>query len=119
MLKSDATPEQMIAWLEGQIAFKPNHPHWETVTAIIERLKDSMTFEAQLRPAVEAKLTDDILIGGNHLASALIGYKCFPDLQGSYDTVLATFGQPCADMWVAWRAIMNLGKWRTAEGLDE
>lgn len=50
---------------------------------------------------------DDILTGGNHLASSLIHAGCFPDEQRSYDQVLADFGQPCADMWIAWKAIID------------
>jgi hypothetical protein len=40
MSKPETTISQMIAWLEGQIAFKPNHPDWEIITAIIERLEE-------------------------------------------------------------------------------
>ncbi len=72
-------------------------------------------FEEMLRPAVEAKLIEDILISGNHLANSLIAAKCMPDLQADYHSVLTTFGQPCADMWVAWKAIMDFSKWRRME----
>ena len=50
---------------------------------------------------------DDILTGGNHLASSLIAANCFPAEQRSYEQVLRDFGQPCADMWIAWKAIMD------------
>lgn len=49
-------------------------------------------------------------IGGNHLASALINAGCHPSQcrAWSYDAVLERWGQPVADMWVAWKAIMDL-----------
>lgn len=50
---------------------------------------------------------DAIIMGGNHLASSLIAANCFPSEQRSYDQVLRDFGQPCADMWVAWKAIVD------------
>jgi hypothetical protein len=49
-----------------------------------------------------------LLIGGNHLASSLISYGCLPSDQIDYDQVLHTHGLLCADMWVAWRGIMDL-----------
>jgi hypothetical protein len=51
---------------------------------------------------------DQVLIAGNHLASALIVENCHPNEQKSYDQVLEDYGQPCADMWLAWQAIMAL-----------
>lgn len=48
-----------------------------------------------------------ILTGGNHLASSLVAAKCFPDEQHDYWQVLSDFGQPCADMWICWKAIMD------------
>lgn len=51
-----------------------------------------------------------IFVGGNHLANSLIHAKCFPAEQRSYEQVLTDFGQPCADMWVCWKAIMDLRK---------
>lgn len=50
---------------------------------------------------------DAILTGGNHLASSLINAGCFPAEQQNYEQVLKDFRQPCADMWVAWKAIMD------------
>lgn len=50
----------------------------------------------------------NVLIGGNHLASALIGIADPAQYRRSdYYTVLGKHGQPYADMWVAWKAIMN------------
>jgi len=50
----------------------------------------------------------NVLIGGNHLASALLGIADpAPYRNADYYTVLEKHGQPYADMWVAWKAIMN------------
>lgn len=54
-----------------------------------------------------SNLPNDVLIGGNHLANALISLNCMPDKQVDYDSVLVKFGQPCADIWVCWKAIMD------------
>ena len=53
----------------------------------------------------------DVLIGGNHLASSLIAAGLDPgdERTSTYESVLERFGQPAADMWVAWKAIME---WR-------
>ena len=56
---------------------------------------------------MESDKISAILIGGNHLASSLIAANCFPSEQRSYEQVLADFGQPCADMWICWKAIMD------------
>jgi hypothetical protein len=48
-----------------------------------------------------------ILIGGNHLANALIGTE-IPNNFANYQEALAAHGQPYADMWVCWRAIMDV-----------
>jgi hypothetical protein len=56
-------------------------------------------------------LIQNILVGGNHLASALLAFGCSPADQKNYDSVLAASGQPAADMWIAWRAIMDLSEW--------
>lgn len=53
---------------------------------------------------------DAILTGGNHLANSLITANCWPDKQRDYWQVLDDFGQPCADMWIAWKAIMDARK---------
>lgn len=52
-----------------------------------------------------------VFTGGNHLASALymLGmtnpavWRAY-----DYDTILQAFNQPCADVLVAWKAIMDL-----------
>ncbi len=48
-----------------------------------------------------------ILIGGNHLAAALIAHKINPEAWISYDEIRMGCGQPWADIWVAWKAIMD------------
>ncbi len=57
---------------------------------------------------LDHQVYDKVLIGGNHLASSLIAYGCFPANQTDYDQVLHEHGLLCADMWVAWKAIMDL-----------
>ena len=49
-----------------------------------------------------------VFVGGNHLANSLIAAKCFPAEQLSYEQVLKDFGQLCADMWIGWKAIMDV-----------
>lgn len=59
----------------------------------------------------EKNAIKNVMIGGNHLASALIGMigGNLPDFRhANYDEILGRFGQPAADMWVAWKAIMDL-----------
>lgn len=55
-------------------------------------------------PSIKAVMT-----GGNHLASQLLR-ECDPAQyrRADYDTVLHERGQPYADIWVAWKAIMDL-----------
>jgi hypothetical protein len=48
------------------------------------------------------------LIGGNHLANSLIAYGCMPAEQTDYEQVLHQHGPLCADMWIAWKAIMDM-----------
>jgi hypothetical protein len=57
---------------------------------------------------VSRKAYDAVLIGGNHLASSMSSFGCMPNEQRDYDQVLHGYGLLCADMWVAWRAIMDL-----------
>lgn len=82
-------------------------------------MKPETTLEEQLKPAVEAAIIRDVLIGGNHLANLLAIAKCTAGIDEEYDDVLHDYGQPVADVWVAWKAIMALANWRRAEGLDE
>ena len=51
-----------------------------------------------------------MLIGGNHLANALIALRVMPSdyRYANYDDVLGACGQPATDMWVAWKAAMDL-----------
>lgn len=49
-----------------------------------------------------------VLIGGNHLASGLISCGCWPNEQRDYAQVLQEHGFLCADMWIAWKAVMDL-----------
>jgi hypothetical protein len=51
---------------------------------------------------------DHLMIGGNHLASTLASVGCVPNEQHDDDQVLHQHGMLCADLWVAWRAIMDL-----------
>lgn len=61
---------------------------------------------------VQDMLISDVLTGGNHLASAMIGGGVHPTMYHSYAEVLEECGQPFADMWAAWRSIMNLAEYR-------
>lgn len=56
----------------------------------------------------ERSALERLFIGGNHLASSLLSYGCSPAEQTDYDQVLHQHGILCADMWVAWRAIMDV-----------
>ena len=60
------------------------------------------------KPASPETTLERLFIGGNHLASSLLSYGCHPAEQTSYDQVLGQHGLLCADMWVAWRAIMDV-----------
>ena len=78
--------------------------------------KPILLIAAERWPLIQA-----VMIGGNHLASALIEFVSrapwHDDLANmrhwSFDRVLHRFGQPVADMWVAWKAIIDL-----RDGLD-
>lgn len=49
-----------------------------------------------------------ILVGGNHLASVLCAIAIPPTaIHGGYDEALERFGQPYADIWICWKAIMD------------
>jgi hypothetical protein len=58
------------------------------------------------REAVTPTMARAILIGGNHLASAIMAVRD-PATLVTYDEALAKVGQPFADLWVAWRAIID------------
>jgi hypothetical protein len=51
---------------------------------------------------------EELFISGNHLAAVLVEKGCFPDAQKSYEQVLHDHGGLCADVWIAWKAIMSL-----------
>ncbi len=55
-------------------------------------------------------LPKQVLIGGNHLANALIGLGYVPnikeDIALEYRDILALHGELVADIWVCWKAIM-------------
>ncbi len=54
------------------------------------------------------KVPESVLIGGNHLASLLIGWGLpIEDKDASYWDVLEKRGQPYADVWACWSAIMR------------
>lgn len=56
-------------------------------------------------------LPKDIGIAGNHLASVLLSEGIYPgsERHTSYDDFLKRYGQPWADIFIAWKAIMD---WR-------
>lgn len=70
--------------------------------------------QAALNVVPEDKVVWDILVGGNHLASALIGRDVFPEKYKDYDDVLHKHGSEIADMWVAHHAIGKLAALRAA-----
>lgn len=59
---------------------------------------------------VPAYAVEDVLIGGNHLASALISLNVDPAQlrESTYQAVAKEHGPLAADMWAAWKAIMDL-----------
>ena len=71
-----------------------------------ERGRQAGRAEAEAKYAKLVEAADAILIGGNHLASALVSLKCFPSEQQNYEQVFEDFGQPCADMYEAWKRMM-------------
>lgn len=54
---------------------------------------------------------DAVMVGGNHLADVLmrLGVDVVSWRRGEYEDVRREHGQTAADVWVAWRAIMD---WR-------
>jgi len=96
---------------------------YESGIALLDRILASgaalsAELEKGLKPLVEAALIKDVLVAGNHLATLLATAKCDADAEEKYDDVLHDYGQPVADVWVAWAAIMALAKYRHMEGLD-
>ncbi len=89
------------------------------VSCLIHWIEQVEAGAAAARRSAPLPLTDALKavgIGGNHLASALITAGCHPSQcrEWSYDAVLERWGQPIADMWVAWKAIMDLRDAREA-----
>jgi hypothetical protein len=90
---------------------------------VLAKARDPHAPETPEKTAIDA-----VMIGGNHLASALIGYvsqapwhDALAKLRDwTYGAILERFGQPVADMWVAWKAIMDLRDSReAAAGITE
>ena len=61
----------------------------------------------QPAPQVSEDVLRGVLVGGNHLASALNAISD-PLRIADYDDALHKHGQPYADMWAAWQAIGEL-----------
>lgn len=53
------------------------------------------------------KLPKTILTGANHLAIYMVNRHPPITLNSTYEQVLADHGQPYADIWVCWKAIMD------------
>ena len=68
-----------------------------------------MTSEGTQKPGWE--YIDAVMVGGNHLADVLIslGVDVASWRHSEYEEVRREHGQTAADVWVAWRAIMD---WR-------
>lgn len=60
----------------------------------------------------DGPLINKTMIGGNHLASVLLGMGIDPPTQDTYEQVQKDHGQLAADIWVAWKAIMDLAVYR-------
>ena len=59
--------------------------------------------------AQAASSINAVLVGGNHLANALLSTEDPAKYRhAEYNQVLEAHGQPYADMWAAWKAIMDL-----------
>lgn len=58
----------------------------------------------------------EILILGNHVANALIGMGGLPNDYKTYTEALEARGQPYADFWCAWSAIMEARNTMEAKG---
>ena len=51
---------------------------------------------------------EQLFIAGNHLANYLIGQNCMPDEYKSHEEVRAKFNYDVMDVWIGWKAIMDL-----------
>ena len=56
---------------------------------------------------MKSALIENVLIGGNHLANILLNNNIFPD---QINTVEEIESLDLRDVWIAWRAIMNLSE---------
>jgi phage-related protein len=72
----------------------------------VETLR-ALPVSGEPQPAPDDRLAQ-VMIGGNHLASAMQRIGFFPNEVESYDEALNVIGQNFADMWIAWKAIMDL-----------
>jgi hypothetical protein len=72
-----------------------------------DELASLLTLVREDGPRVDQR----VLIGGNHLANALLGAGMDPPQwrQRTFSEVSAQFGEQVADIWACWRAIMD---WR-------
>lgn len=114
---SDETwTETHRAVLERALTFEqPETKQLRAIRAALAEIADADAENARLHREI-ARLTakrQDVMIGGNHLANALLSLKIDPAAlrKSTFDAVLETHGQPAADMWVAWKALMD---WRDA-----
>lgn len=80
----------------------------DMLDAVIALVRQQVAHQEAAKPAAEGALEKNVLIGGNHLASALM-FIADPLRVGNYDEALELHGQPYADMWIAWKRIME---WR-------
>lgn len=63
-----------------------------------------------MNDSINNTVLKDVLMGGNHLANALLSHGIDPLAVGNYDNALHTYAELWADIWVCWRKIMNLSE---------
>lgn len=73
------------------------------------------SYDALVRDALRWR---KLIIGGNHLASALIEHGIHPTDWVNYDQIIERFGQPWADIWIAWKGIMDCAQ-EAQQSLDK
>jgi hypothetical protein len=73
-----------------------------------ENRGEAILAERKRCTTIVARYCDKVSIGGNHLASALIRLGCYPESYRSYEQVLEYCGEAQADIWLAWKAIIEL-----------
>ncbi len=82
----------------------------ERPAQVIENIQNPDNFNQPVPRSPDVEGWQQVMIGGNHLASALIGIVGgnLPDYRESTFAVMREkFGESAADMWVAWKAIMD------------